>query len=115
MTLLSIKKNLSKSLRVSGAFKHPKYAGLVNDIALLNDDSFRKTKLLKFFFSKKSKKSPSDSPTSHPLKRTLPADVIHVFSNAPSSGHEQNMQSFLKSKSPRVVLGISMTSLNEKA
>ncbi|KAI3664563.1 hypothetical protein L1987_89679 [Smallanthus sonchifolius] len=38
----SIKKNLSKSLRVSGAFKHPKYAGLVNDIAL--DDSFRKTK-----------------------------------------------------------------------
>ncbi|KAJ0440347.1 putative ribosomal protein L16 [Helianthus annuus] len=69
----SIKKNLSKSLRVSGAFKHPKYAGLVNDIALLNDDSFRKTKLFKFFFSKKSKKSPSDSPTSHPLKRTLPA------------------------------------------
>lgn len=66
----SIKKNLSKSLRVSGAFKHPKYAGLVNDIALLNDDSFRKTKLFKFFFSKKS---PSDSPTSHPLKRTLPA------------------------------------------
>uniref|UniRef100_A0A251UQ41 Putative ribosomal protein L16, Ribosomal protein S3, Ribosomal protein L10e/L16 n=1 Tax=Helianthus annuus TaxID=4232 RepID=A0A251UQ41_HELAN len=69
----SIKKNLSKSLRVSGAFKHPKYAGLVNDIALLNDDSFRKKKLFKFFFSKKSKKSPSDSPTSHPLKRTLPA------------------------------------------
>ncbi|GJU46403.1 ribosomal protein S3 [Tanacetum coccineum] len=69
----SIKKNLSKSLRVSGAFKHPKYAGLVNEIALLNDDSFRKTKLFKFFFSKKSKKSPSDSPTSHPLKRTLPA------------------------------------------
>ncbi|KAI3668703.1 hypothetical protein L1987_88287 [Smallanthus sonchifolius] len=67
----SIKKNLSKSLRVSGAFKHPKYAGLVNDIAL--DDSFRKTKLFKFFFSKKSKKSPSDSPTSHPLKRILPA------------------------------------------
>nr|GFB15089.1 ribosomal protein S3, mitochondrial [Tanacetum cinerariifolium] len=69
----SIKKNLSKSLRVSGAFKHPKYAGLVNEIALLNDDSFRKTKLFKFFFSKKSKKSPSDSPTSHPLKRTLHA------------------------------------------
>ncbi|GKE06937.1 hypothetical protein Tco_1398955 [Tanacetum coccineum] len=69
----SIKKNLSKSLRISGAFKHPKYTGLVNEIALLNDDSFRKTKLFKFFFSKKSKKSPSDSPTSHPLKRTLPA------------------------------------------
>nr|YP_011002878.1 ribosomal protein S3 [Eucalyptus camaldulensis]WPR14104.1 ribosomal protein S3 [Eucalyptus camaldulensis] len=68
----SIKKNLSKSLRVSGAFKHPKYAGVVNDIAFLieNDDSFRKTKLFKFFFPKKSR---SDGPTSHLLKRTLPA------------------------------------------
>ena len=65
----SIKKNLSKSLRVSGAFKHPKYAGVVNDIAFLikNDDSFRKTKLFKFFFPKKS------GPTSHLLKRTLHA------------------------------------------
>ena len=63
----SIKKNLSKSLRVSGAFKHPKYAGVVNDIAFLikNDDSFRKTKFFKFFFPKKSR---SDSPTSHLLK-----------------------------------------------
>jgi small subunit ribosomal protein S3 len=36
---------------VSGAFKHPKYAGVANAIAFLieNDDSFRKTKLLKFF------------------------------------------------------------------
>ncbi|KAK4379008.1 hypothetical protein RND71_000870 [Anisodus tanguticus] len=36
----SIKKNLYKSLRVSGAFKHPKYAGIENDIAFLieNDD-----------------------------------------------------------------------------
>nr|YP_009045764.1 ribosomal protein S3 [Batis maritima]AIC83367.1 ribosomal protein S3 [Batis maritima] len=70
----SIKKNLSKSLRVSGAFKHPKYAGVVNDIAFLieNDDSFRfrKTKLFKFFFPKKSR---SDGPTSFLLKRTLPA------------------------------------------
>ena len=68
----SIKKNLSKSLRVSGAFKHPKYAGVVNDIAFLieNDDSFRKTKLFKFFFPKKSR---SDGPTSHLFKRTLPA------------------------------------------
>ncbi|KAK4412331.1 Ribosomal protein S3, mitochondrial [Sesamum alatum] len=68
----SIKKNLSKSLRVSGAFKHPKYAGVVNGIAFLieNDDSFRKTKLFKFFFPKKSR---SDGPTSHLLKRTLPA------------------------------------------
>ena len=68
----SIKKNISKSLRVSGAFKHPKYAGVVNDIAFLieNDDSFRKTKLFKFFFPKKSR---SNGPTSHLLKRTLPA------------------------------------------
>ncbi|KAK7298373.1 hypothetical protein VNO77_46831 [Canavalia gladiata] len=68
----SIKKNLSKSLRVSGAFKHPKYAGVVNDIAFLieNDDSFRKRKLFKLFFPKKSR---SDGPTSHLFKRTLPA------------------------------------------
>ncbi|KAK9081431.1 hypothetical protein Sjap_026623 [Stephania japonica] len=68
----SRKKNLSKSLRVSGAFKHPKDAGVVNDIAFLieNDDSFRKTKLFKFFFPNKSR---SDGPTSHLLKRTLPA------------------------------------------
>nr|P49386.1 RecName: Full=Small ribosomal subunit protein uS3m; AltName: Full=Ribosomal protein S3, mitochondrial [Brassica napus] len=66
----SIKKNLSKSLRISGAFKHPKYGGVVNDIAFLieNDDSFRKTKLFKFFFPKKSR---SDGPTSY--LRTLPA------------------------------------------
>lgn len=72
----SRKKNLSKSLRVSGAFKHPKYAGVVNDIAFLieNDDSSRKTKLFKFFFPKKfPKKSRSGGPTSHLLKRTLPA------------------------------------------
>nr|WRQ16457.1 ribosomal protein S3 [Melia azedarach] len=68
----SIKKNLSKLLRVSGAFKHPKYAGVVNDIAFLieNDNFFRKTKLFKFFFPKKSR---SDGQTSHLLKRTLPA------------------------------------------
>ena len=68
----SIKKNLSKSLRVSRAVKHPKYAGVVNDIAFLieNDDSFRKTKLFKCFLPKKSR---SDGPTSHLLKRTLPA------------------------------------------
>nr|AUD57058.1 ribosomal protein S3 [Mostuea sp. NW-2017] len=61
---------LSKSLRVRGAFKHPKYAGVVNDIAFLieNDDSFRKTKLFKFFSPKKSR---SNGPTSHLLKRTL--------------------------------------------
>ncbi|CAN4093592.1 unnamed protein product [Withania somnifera] len=68
----SIKKNLSKSLRVGGAFKHPKYAGIENDIAFTieNDDSFGKTNLFKFFFPKKSR---SDRPTSHLLKRTLPA------------------------------------------
>lgn len=61
----SIKKNLSKLLRVSRAFKHPKYAGVVNDIAFLieNDDSF--SKLFKFFLPKKSR---SDGPTSHLLK-----------------------------------------------
>nr|YP_010938916.1 ribosomal protein S3 [Dystaenia takesimana]WLE73734.1 ribosomal protein S3 [Dystaenia takesimana] len=70
--LPSIKILLSKSLRNSGAFKHPKYAGVVNDIAFLikNDDSFRKTKFLKLFFQKKFR---SDSPTSHLLKRTLSA------------------------------------------
>ncbi|KAI3474570.1 hypothetical protein Pfo_029500 [Paulownia fortunei] len=68
----SIKKNLSKSLRVSGAFKHPKYAGVLNGIAFLieNDDSFRKTKLFLFFCPKKSR---SDGPTSHLQQRTLPA------------------------------------------
>ena len=68
--LPSIKKNLSKSLRISGAFKHPKYAGVVNDIAFLieNDDSFKKTKLFKLFFQNKSR---SDGPTSY--LRTLPA------------------------------------------
>ncbi|KAL5060414.1 hypothetical protein RYX36_032018 [Vicia faba] len=47
----SIKKNLSKSLRVNGAFKDPKYAGAVNDIAFLieNYDSFRKTNFLSSF------------------------------------------------------------------
>ncbi|CAJ1947638.1 unnamed protein product, partial [Sphenostylis stenocarpa] len=67
----SIKKNLFKSLRVSKAFKHPKYAGVVNDIAFLieNDDSFRKRKLFKFVFPMKSR---SDGPTSHLFKRTLP-------------------------------------------
>nr|WHE10399.1 ribosomal protein S3 [Elleanthus ampliflorus] len=68
----SRKKNLSKSLRVSGAFKHPKDAGVVNDIAFLieNDDSSKKTKFFKFFLPKKSR---SDGPTSLLLKRTLPA------------------------------------------
>nr|WOH22597.1 ribosomal protein S3 [Nervilia aragoana] len=67
----SRKKNLSKSLRVSGAFKHPKDAGVVNDIAFLieNDDSSKKT-FEKVFLPKKSR---SDGPTSHLLKRTLPA------------------------------------------
>lgn len=62
----------TKSLRVSEALKHPTYAGVVNDIASLieKDDSSRKTKLLKFFLPKKSR---SDGPTSHLLKRTLPA------------------------------------------
>nr|AMC33076.1 ribosomal protein S3 [Cleomella serrulata] len=89
----SIKKNLSKSLRISGAFKHLKYAGVVNDIAFLieNDDSFRKTKLFKFFFPKKSR---SDGPTSYLLKRTLPAvrpslnfSVMQYFLNTKNQIH----------------------------
>nr|YP_010593418.1 ribosomal protein S3 [Luzula sylvatica]WAI96498.1 ribosomal protein S3 [Luzula sylvatica] len=65
-------KNLSQSLRVSEAFKHPKYAGVVNDIAFLieNDDSSRNTLLFKFLLPKKSR---SEGPTSHLLKSKLPA------------------------------------------
>jgi small subunit ribosomal protein S3 len=90
----SRKKNFYKSLRVSGAFKHPKYAGVVNDIAFLieNDDSFIKTKLFKFFFL--PKKSRSDGPTSHLLKRTLPAvrpslnySVMQYFFNTKNKMH----------------------------
>ena len=89
----SRKKNFSKSLRVSGAFKHPKYAGVLNDIAFLieNDDSSRKTKLFKFFLPKKSR---SDGPTSHLLKRTLPAvrpslnySVMQYFFNTKNKMH----------------------------
>ncbi|KAJ8746982.1 hypothetical protein K2173_014563 (mitochondrion) [Erythroxylum novogranatense] len=89
----SIKNHLSKSLRVSGAFKHPKYAGVVNDIAFLieNDDSFRKTKLFKLFFPTKSR---SEGPTSHLLKRTLPAvrlslnfSVMQYFLNTKNQIH----------------------------
>nr|AMC33102.1 ribosomal protein S3 [Viola bicolor] len=91
----SIKKNLSKLLRVSGAFKHPKDAGVVNDIAFLTywNDSFRfrKTKLLKFFLPKKSR---SDGPPSHLLKRTLPAmrfslnySVMQYFLNTKNKMH----------------------------
>ena len=90
----SRKNNFDKSLRVSGAFKHPKYAGVVNDIAFLieNDDSFIKTKLFKFFFL--PKKSRSDGPTSHLLKRTLPAvrpslnySVMQYFFNTKNKMH----------------------------
>nr|ULQ69397.1 ribosomal protein S3 [Gahnia tristis] len=56
----------TKSLRVSEALKHPTYAGVVNDLASQDDSSL----LFKFFLPKKSR---SDGPTSHLLKRTLPA------------------------------------------
>nr|ABA99235.1 Mitochondrial ribosomal protein S3, putative, expressed [Oryza sativa Japonica Group] len=69
----SRKKNFSKSLRVSGAFKHPKYAGVVNDIAFLIEN---------------------DGPTSHLLKRTLPAvrpslnySVMQYFFNTKNKMH----------------------------
>nr|UTM91954.1 ribosomal protein S3 [Gastrodia angusta] len=79
----SRKNNLSKSLRVSGAFKHPKE--VVNDIAFLiassrvaltapflstSYPSAARPQLFKFFLQNKSR---SDGPTSHLLKRTLPA------------------------------------------
>nr|WOH22576.1 ribosomal protein S3 [Gastrodia javanica] len=76
----SRKKNLSQSLRVSGAFKHPK--DVVNDIAFLIassrvaltatflSTSYPGTQLFKFFLQKQSR---ADGPTSHLLKRTLPA------------------------------------------
>nr|AVL84861.1 ribosomal protein S3 [Gastrodia elata] len=79
----SRKKNLSKSLRVSGAFKHPKE--VVNDIAFLiassrvaltapflstSYPSAARPQLFKFFLQNQSR---SDGPTSHLLKRTLPA------------------------------------------
>nr|ARX11085.1 ribosomal protein S3 [Scheuchzeria palustris] len=68
----SRKKNPYKELRVSGASAHPKYAGLVNyrDFLIENDDSLRKTKFFQFFLPKKSR---SDGPRSHLLKRTLHA------------------------------------------
>jgi small subunit ribosomal protein S3 len=68
----SIKKNLSKELFFSGAFKHPKYAEVVNDIAFLieNDSSFRQTKLFKFFLPRKFH---YNGPASRLLKRILPA------------------------------------------
>lgn len=89
----SRKKNFSQSLRVSGAFKHPKDAGVVNDIAFLieNDDSSKKTKCIHFFLPKKSR---SDGPTSHLLKRTLPAvrpslnySVMQYFFNTKNKMH----------------------------
>lgn len=69
----SIKKNLSKLLRGSGEFKHPKYAEVVNDIAFLieNDSYFKKTKLFKFFFKKKNSYKKKEK--SNLLKRTLSA------------------------------------------
>uniref|UniRef100_A0A3Q7J7K4 Uncharacterized protein n=1 Tax=Solanum lycopersicum TaxID=4081 RepID=A0A3Q7J7K4_SOLLC len=48
---LSIKKNFSKFVPVSGAFKYPKYAKIENYIE--NDDSLSKTNLFKFFFPKR--------------------------------------------------------------
>ncbi|RWV95994.1 hypothetical protein BHE74_00000747, partial [Ensete ventricosum] len=72
----SINTPISKLLRVSWA--HPKYAGVLNDIAVLmdNDDSSRRTQLFKFFLPKKYR-----GPTSNILNRTLPAvrPSFHYF------------------------------------
>uniref|UniRef100_K4C0R6 Uncharacterized protein n=1 Tax=Solanum lycopersicum TaxID=4081 RepID=K4C0R6_SOLLC len=69
-TLFAKRMIFASSIHGSGSFKPLKYARIENDIAFLveNDDSFRKTNLFKFFFPKKSR---SDRPTSHLLKRTL--------------------------------------------
>ncbi|VAH13145.1 unnamed protein product [Triticum turgidum subsp. durum] len=68
----SRKKNFDKSLRVSGAFKRPQYAGVVNDIPFLM----------------------GNGPTSHLLKRTLPAvrpslnySVMQYFFNTKNKMH----------------------------
>lgn len=66
--ILARKQNFSKELRVSGAFKHPKYTGV--DIAFLR--ASRKTKFFKFLLPKESRDY-NRGPTSHLLKRTLPA------------------------------------------
>nr|UKT61217.1 ribosomal protein S3 [Alternanthera philoxeroides] len=66
----SIKKKLSKSLRVKHkAFKHPKSAE-VNDLVFMieNSSSFRKTRFFEFFLSKKGLHA---GPSSRPAKRQL--------------------------------------------
>lgn len=70
----SIKNHLSKSLRGSGELKQPKYAEVLNNIEFLIEkkDSFKKTKLFKFFF-KKTRYSYKKKQKSHLLKRTLAA------------------------------------------
>nr|WRK83575.1 ribosomal protein S3 [Picria felterrae] len=87
---LSIKKNLSKSLRVSGAFKHPKYAGVVNGIAFLieNYDSFIKTKLFKFFFPEKSRSYGLTSHlTLHAVRSSLNYLVMQYLLNTKNKMH----------------------------
>ncbi|XBI46867.1 hypothetical protein VPH35_110985 [Triticum aestivum] len=89
----SRKKNFDKSLRVSGAFKRPQYAGVVNDIPFLmgNAASLLKRNRIKLFLPKKSH---SDDSTSHLLKRTLPAvrsslnySVMQYFFNTKNKMH----------------------------
>nr|BCT43296.1 ribosomal protein S3 [Musa coccinea] len=70
----SIKTPISKLLRVSGA--HPKYAGVVNNIAFLmeNVDSSRSTQLLKFFLPKKYRGQTSNIPVC-----AIPRPSFHYF------------------------------------
>ncbi|KAI3668574.1 hypothetical protein L1987_88409 [Smallanthus sonchifolius] len=83
----SIKKNLSKSLRVSGAFKHPKYAGLVNDIAL--DDSFRKTKEIhRPRWDRRIDKGNRDDDRDHTEKQRNSVRVQLLFERSRSEGAE---------------------------
>uniref|UniRef100_A0A452Z3Z7 Uncharacterized protein n=1 Tax=Aegilops tauschii subsp. strangulata TaxID=200361 RepID=A0A452Z3Z7_AEGTS len=89
----SRKKNFDKSLQVSRAFKWPQYAGVVNDIPFLmgNAASLLKRNRIKLFLPKKSR---SDGPTSHLLKRTLPVvrpslnySVMQYFFNTKNKMH----------------------------
>ncbi|XBI51599.1 hypothetical protein VPH35_034087 [Triticum aestivum] len=89
----SRKKNFDKSLHMSGSFKRPQYVGVVNDIPFLmgNAASLLKRNRIKLLLPKKSR---SDGPTSHLLKRTFPAvrpslnySIMQYFFNTKNKMH----------------------------
>lgn len=104
----SRKNHFMKLLRVSGAFKRlpPQYAEVLNDKPFVNDNPFlimgnvKNVKIMKQITIKQikkshlQKKSRSDGPTSHLLKRTLPAvrpslnySVMQYFLNTKNKMH----------------------------